>query len=1136
MRRRPNSTIPKLSIPISILLLVVALLATSAAAQAEVTKFYNEAHSLTGDCSTTSVDTVPDPGCPGSPPPTEAKLTEPTTVSVNADGDVYVLNNNWQADPATYHVTIFDPGGHFISKVSTPGARAAVVDSTGHLYVATEDGAQSLIQRFDPTAYEPANGQIEYGDPPVDVVVATSALAPSIAVDFKDGNLFVRSGAVIEEFGPPSVGVPNTLIDGSIGQGVLDSAEGPMTIDATRHRIYVVVPADPGQPADKAVIKVLNLDSPHELIETITGSTTPVHGIGNEAWRCEIAVDERTGHIFVGHLYVEKRLFELDEDGGYLGVITKPATDVQFASVAVDNGETSPNRGYLYVPSGQTTAGNLFAYEPQFEPEPPVVESLSVNEIGETEAVLHGTVNPRGAVTHWTLEYSPSEDFTGARVAMEGNLPPSGNGIAVSASIRDLAPGVSYHYRLRAESECQPGGCSDEAQATFTTFAPYAQSGSCPANQAIRTGHSAALPDCRAYELVTPADTAGLVPSAPSSLTSVSPWPVLPASPAGDSLAFIIYGGLIPGMNGTGGPITIGDMYVAARTPNGWETQVKGPSATEAARAVSGGLSAEHGFYAMMVQYEGSLLVDAGNPYNQTSYVRYPDGSFRLPGEGPLNTASLVQVKYISPGGTHLIFRTYNESFFNGSHLTAMPLVQGAPAEGTAALYDRTPDGTLQLVSLLPGDVTPDPSTSAEYLASSTDGSAVAFRVSTTSEKGPIYLRVNDSRTVVAAPQGAELATVSRDGRFVFYELNGDLYRFDAQLGQTVQVTEVGNARAVNFGTDGRSVFYASTTVLPTGTNPLGAEPQAGSQNVYRWADGSTGFVATVSDTDVVGGGGLPQPRLWWTSPDAPGLLASRTTADGSVLLFQSSAPITAVDPEGKSEIYRFDSREGSLRCLSCGPTGIPPVSDASLVGPLRRTSVSEEGVQSGTTVVPNLSANGNRAFFETAEKLVPGDADGLSDVYEWETQGTGTCAQSGGCLFLISDGESSRPEHIFGISESGDDVFITSSSLLTPQDGDATSSIYDARVDGGFKPPVPPPGECLGESCQPAASAPAEATPASAGYVGPGNLVSPTVAHCVRSAAGKKHAKVCKKKHHKKRRHHKHGRRRNHAKQGVGR
>jgi hypothetical protein len=123
----------------------------------------------------------------------------------------------------------------------------------------------------------------------------------------------------------------------------------------------------------------------------------------------------------------------------------------------------------------------------------------------------------------------------------------------------------------------------------------------------------------------------------------------------------------------------------------------------------------------------------------------------------------------------------------------------------------------------------------------------------------------------------------------------------------------------------------------------------------------------------------------------------------------------------------------------------------------------------------------------------------------------------------LISSGQSAHDNYLFGVSESGDDAFIYTSDLLTPQDGDETPSVYDVRVKGGFPPPSSNGAECLGEACQPAAVAPDDPTPASAGFQGAGN-VKPEGASEGRCAKGRHKVKgrcrPARKKHAKKHKH----------------
>jgi hypothetical protein len=74
------------------------------------------------------------------------------------------------------------------------------------------------------------------------------------------------------------------------------------------------------------------------------------------------------------------------------------------------------------------------------------------------------------------------------------------------------------------------------------------------------------------------------------------------------------------------------------------------------------------------------------------------------------------------------------------------------------------------------------------------------------------------------------------------------------------------------------------------------------------------------------------------------------------------------------------------------------------------------------------------------------------------------------------------------GASSNGDDVFLTTTDHLAPQDIETSSQIYDARVDGGF-PYRPFTTGCNGGQCQgPQTPAPAFGAPASATFAGLGN------------------------------------------------
>ena len=188
-----------------------------------------------------------------------------------------------------------------------------------------------------------------------------------------------------------------------------------------------------------------------------------------------------------------------------------------------------------------------------------------------------------------------------------------------------------------------------------------------------------------------------------------------------------------------------------------------------------------------------------------------------------------------------------------------------------------------------------------------------------------------------------------------------------------------------------------------------------------------------------------------------------------------------------------------------------------------------------------NLSADGNRFFFQSPDKLVPADVNGeqvcpkgpdpvtgagfeggpaCTDVYEWEAPGTpgGSCTTSsgayspanGGCIYLLSTGTGIYPSYLADVSESGDTVFIFSRQKLVPSDEDNQEDIYAVKVGGGLlSQNTPRPALCEGDACRGASSQPSNAPGAgSAAFEGPGNPKQST--NKTRCPKGKKtvHAK----------------------------
>jgi hypothetical protein len=1041
--------------------------------------------SLTGDCSTSSVDKVPDPGCPNPPHP--GAFSDPTSIAIDDYGNEYVAN--WGLEGSGGRIDIFDPTGHYITSLPDPyGARSLAVDSEGNLYAFEQiPGGDGEFVRYPPSSpYNPATGEIAYDGTRVIVAIDPFSNTGGVAVDRQNDHLFVSHGGV-EEFSSAAEG--NQLL-GAVTNDRLRWSTW-VAVDAKRERLYAS--SCPDNDITHCWVLVFESHAPYDLLEEVTGVDTPEgRFLSGKGWT-SIAVDEETGRFFIDDLEQTKNVYEFDSSYNYVSTITYAFIGgAHPLQIAVNNALGSPSYHYLFVPSHPAGTGHAFAFRPASETAPEVKAASAAN-IGQTEAALRATVIPNGGDTEYVVEYVSQErfeegGFAEAQVAGSGTISAGAEEENINVGVTGLSPGTSYRFRVVARNAAG----EDAFEGTFATYSDPLTTKDCP-NQVLRTGYSALLPDCRVYELVTPASPNGRAPT--GNALNGDMFKTLEASPQGSAVSYFLEGGALPGTEGTGS--FNGTLYRAERGSSGWTTADAGPSGRESTLSVVGSTSPDQGYGFWAASGEGPAVVGG----QETRYVRYPSGISELIGRGSLGFDPTAKGRRITENGSHIIFQTVGGS--------AVQLEPNAPSSGTQAVYDLTADGVTHVVSLLPGDKTPAAGEGALYVNSSDDGSAIAFEIGSS-----LYVRV-DNQVTYEVGEGLTFEGLSEDGRRLFYLEEGKLFAFDTVTQERLPFVSSGSPIVVSVAPDGSRAYFVSTSVLSgSEQNPNGAIAKKGKENLYLSEGGQIRFVAILTPRDVEGestpAGHLDGLGLW---AEAVGTVPSgedakdpsRLSADGTVLLFQSRANLTGYDSGGYAEIYRYDSAVGRLQCLSCIPTGEHATGGASLQS--IRTGPSDLSPLRAYIFVPNLRDDGRRAFFQSGEALVTADSDDAQDIYEWEEEGVGSCTRSGGCVYLISSGQSSGNNYLYGVSRSGDDAFFITSDTLVSGD-DATPSIYDARVNGGF--PEMATANCEGEGCRPGLNPPPSLTK-------PAKAAKAKRRHCPRGKRKvRRHGKIhCVKKHH---------------------
>ncbi len=124
----------------------------------------------------------------------------------------------------------------------------------------------------------------------------------------------------------------------------------------------------------------------------------------------------------------------------------------------------------LSLPSEPNASDNAFSMAyggaTPAPPSPPSATTEPATEEKDTSAILHGSVDPNSAETHYYFEYGPTTSYSYTTPEVDAGFGTSAS--SVSATITDLSPATLYHYRIVCHSWA---GTSPGKDQTFTTLA-----------------------------------------------------------------------------------------------------------------------------------------------------------------------------------------------------------------------------------------------------------------------------------------------------------------------------------------------------------------------------------------------------------------------------------------------------------------------------------------------------------------------------------------------------------------------------------------------------------------------------------------------------------------------------------------
>ncbi len=248
-----------------------------------------------------------------------------------------------------------------------------------------------------------------------------------------------------------------------------------------------------------------------------------------------------------------------------------PYSGSEPTSVSATASGLAPGIPYRYRLLAGNETGTTEALPRTFELQAPSVALSSPTNLTETSADLHATINPQGGeVETCEFEYGPTTSY-GFSEPCEPKAEDIGSVAAeqaIAAHLTGLEKGVVYHFRVVAKN---PFGTTTTEDRSFNFLPP-----NCPNAHLRQQTGTEFLPDCRAYELVSPGDAGGTVLLAEG-----------PQSPLATSPSRLAFGGILGAIPGAGGdpPDVRGDLYVSTRTDTGWVTRYVGLPGTQALQA-----------------------------------------------------------------------------------------------------------------------------------------------------------------------------------------------------------------------------------------------------------------------------------------------------------------------------------------------------------------------------------------------------------------------------------------------------------------------------------------------------------------------------------------------------------------------
>lgn len=1033
------------------------------------------------------------------------------SIAVDPAGTVYVGDLE--------RVQEFNAAGAVVGEVPLPGVgfiEALAVDSAKDIYVL--GSAQSGVRKYDATG-------TELGEPRD---FEASGIAPTIAVGPND-ELFVSSpeeshvfeftaageevlsmreeGVLALAF---SVGIQRLyLVHAASVDLVAVPASGPIVLEHSEAATEVL-------PTSAALGAIVNPEGGHGTVFHVDygtsaayGSSTPTEGLANEGGFEDEAVQASVSGL-------------------------SPETVYHFRVVAKNE-------------AGQTTLGP----DQTFTTLPPIsILSETASQVTARSARLTTALNAHGLATHYRFEYGPTAGYGEFAPVPDGDAGAGSGDVTLPIFVEGLQPDTVYHYRVTAENTL---GRVHGPDRTFST-----QAASTTGVADGRVWEMVSPPDKHGVSLESMSEEGSVIQAADdgSKFTYVAKAPVDP-EPSGsrsvtntqllsqraaenggwsttdiatphEEVSGVVIGnlseyrlfssdlsyGFVEPEGATPLAKLAGERTPYRRESDGSYVPLVNPGNTREG-AKFGGEELNPGEW-----IRGLHFVTAAAD-GRHAIVRSPETLTPLFSNGGVESlyewgaGVLRQVSVLPDGraaseeGATSAIGNGDNSVRNAVSADGSRIVFEAAAEAISHLYVRDV-GRSETVQLdVPRSGARGGNGSAVFQTASSDGTEIFF-----TDEARL---TRDATSTPGKPDlyRCELVLVSEHDTCTLKDLS-----IDGTPGEAADV----QGDVIGVDTTGRYVYFVANGGLVAGAthgecsgSVHPGEQAAGPQcNLYT-EDAQSGEIHLVAVLSTRDG----EDWASVSGADLSGMTAV-VSGNGRFLAFLSERSLTGFDNrdahsgEPDVEVFLFEKDSGKLRCVSCNSTGARPVGafdEGKFPGLLVDRSATLRGqwlagLLPGWTRVdlghslyePRALSDTGRLFFDSPVGLVPGDANGKMDVYEYDPTDMAGCGREEGCVGLVSSGTSSEESAFLDASSGGGDAFIMTSARLAGADTDGALDVYDAH-ECSTAVPCPagldsvPPACSTTDSCRSAPPPQPETfgPPPSATFSGNGNVTGAT-------------------------------------------